>query len=169
MTTVTTTARRRPLGWLTAIGALALALVLTLAVLAGLVVTRPSDGDPPYVPAARDAASTAVRAFLSVSADSVDADMDRVLSLSTGTFRREYAAERAQVRTALVRNKVRSTGTVLGVGLTQAGPTTASALVAADSSVRNTRTPKPNVTHYRIRLSLVRSHDRWLVSTLSLE
>ncbi|HEY3504710.1 MAG TPA: hypothetical protein VGN37_18245 [Actinocatenispora sp.] len=168
MTTVTTTAHRRPFGWLVAIGALALALLLTLAVLVGLVVTRPS-GDPAYVPAARDAAGTAVTAFLSVSADSVDADMDRVLSLSTGRFRREYAAEKAQLRTAMVQNKVHSTATVLGIGLTQAGPTTASALVAADASVRNTRTPKPNVSHYRIRLSLVRSHDRWLVSTLTLE
>ncbi|GAA4219717.1 hypothetical protein [Actinocatenispora rupis] len=167
MTTVPAAIRRGPRGWLIAIGALGLVLLLTLAVLVGLVVTRPPE-DPPYVPAAKSAASAAVRAFLRMSPTTVNADQERVLALSTGDFRREYLANAAKTRAAIVQNKVYSKGTVLRVALTAAGPTKVTALVAANSSVRNTTTPTAKVSHYRIRLILVNTHDRWLVSTLDL-
>lgn len=163
------TDRRRPVGWLIAIGALALALLVTLTVLVGLVLTRPDTGDPPYVSGASTAASTVVRAFWSISADHVDADLDRVTELSTGSFRRQFLAGRAQTRTAVVQNDVHSTGTVLDVALTTASRTRATALVAADATVHNKTVPAGRVAHYRMRLTLVRQHDRWLLSALSFE
>lgn len=169
LVTTAPTARRRPVGWLIAIGALALALLVTLAVLVGLAVTRPAAGDPPYVSAASSAASRAARAFWSISADHVDADLDRVAELSTGSFRKQFLAGRAQTRAAVVQNDVHSTGTVLDVALTRAGPTKAAALVAADARVRNKSVPKGRAAHYRMRLTLVRQHGRWLVSALSFE
>ncbi|MEV0841122.1 hypothetical protein AB0I55_16390 [Actinocatenispora sera] len=160
---------RRPVGWLIAIGALGLALLLTLALLVGLAGTRTAAGRAAYVPAATKAARTATLVFLNVSADHVDADLKRMLDLSTGKFRAQYQARRTQLRSGIVQNHVQQTGKVLGVAPTQAGSTAATVLVAADATVRNTSTPKGRTVHYRIRLSLVRPHDRWLVSALSIE
>lgn len=116
------------------------------------------------VVAARQAAVN----FVSVSAASVDRDLQRVTAGSTGDFKDEFTRGQAQVRTAVVENKVQSRGSVLRAGLVSGDRRHAVALVAVDATVRNVKAPDGRLSHYRIQLDLVRDGDtgEWLVSRL---
>ncbi|MFI6266566.1 hypothetical protein [Micromonospora sp. NPDC051006] len=121
---------------------------------------------------ARQAALAAARQasvnFVSVSAASVDRDLQRITAGATGDFKEEFTRGQAQVRTAVVENKVDSQGTVLRAGLVSGDRRRAVALVAVDATVRNVKAPDGRPSHYRIQLDLVRDRDSgaWLVAKL---
>ncbi|MEU8300324.1 hypothetical protein AB0C04_23965 [Micromonospora sp. NPDC048909] len=121
---------------------------------------------------ARQAALAAARQasvnFVSVSAASVDRDLQRITAGATGDFKEEFTRGQAQVRTAVVENKVDSQGTVLRAGLVSGDRRRAVALVAVDATVRNVKAPEGRPSHYRIQLDLVRDRDSgaWLVAKL---
>ncbi|QGN48294.1 hypothetical protein ACN26Y_19685 [Micromonospora sp. WMMD558] len=106
--------------------------------------------------------------FVSVSAASVDRDLQRIVDGATGEFKDEFTRGQAQVRTAVVENKVESRGSVLRAGLVTGDRRRAVVLVAVDATVKNAKAPAGRAAHYRIQLDLV--HDRgsgqWLVSRL---
>ena len=106
--------------------------------------------------------------FVSVSASSVDRDLQRIVDGATGDFQDEFTRGRAQVRAAVVENKVESRGTVLRAALVSGDRSTAVVLVAIDATVRNAKSPDGRASHYRIQVDV--SHDRtsgrWLVSRL---
>ncbi|MGK5739470.1 hypothetical protein [Micromonospora sp. URMC 103] len=106
--------------------------------------------------------------FVSVSAASVDRDLQRITAGATGEFRDEFTRGQAQVRTAVVENKVDSEGTVLRAGLVSGDRRRAVALVAVDATVKNVKAPQGRPSHYRIQLDLVRDDDSgdWLVAKL---
>ncbi|GAA4574734.1 hypothetical protein GCM10023176_42440 [Micromonospora coerulea] len=106
--------------------------------------------------------------FVSVSAASVDRDLQRVVAGATGDFRDEFTRGQAQVRTAVVENKVQSQGSVLRAGLVSGDRRHAVVLVAVDATVRNVKAPEGRASHYRIQLDLVRDRDSgdWQVSRL---
>ncbi|MEV1333259.1 hypothetical protein AB0J20_27210 [Micromonospora costi] len=106
--------------------------------------------------------------FVSVSAASVDRDLQRITAGATGEFRDEFSRGQAQVRTAVVENKVDSKGTVLRAGLVSGDRRRAVALVAVDATVKNVKAPQGRPSHYRIQLDLVRDRDSgdWLVAKL---
>ncbi|MEV0428599.1 hypothetical protein [Micromonospora sp. NPDC050495] len=116
------------------------------------------------VAAARQAAVN----FVSVSATSVDRDLQRVTAAATGDFKDEFTRGQAQVRTAVVENKVQSQGSVLRAGLVSGDRRHAVVLVAVDATVKNAKAPDGRPSHYRIQLDLVRDRDsgEWLVSKL---
>jgi Mce-associated membrane protein len=106
--------------------------------------------------------------FVSVSASSVDRDLQRIVDGATGDFRDEFNRGRPQVRAAIVENKVESRGTVLRAALVSGGRNTAVVLVAIDATVRNAKSPEGRASHYRIQVDV--AHDagsgRWRVSRL---
>jgi Mce-associated membrane protein len=106
--------------------------------------------------------------FVSVSASSVDRDLQRIVDGATGDFQDEFTRGRAQVRAAIVENKVESRGTVLRAALVSGDRNTAIVLVAIDATVRNSKSPEGRASHYRIQVDV--AHDagsgRWLVSRL---
>jgi Mce-associated membrane protein len=106
--------------------------------------------------------------FVSVSAVSVDSDLQRILAGSTGDFKEEFSRGQAQVRTAIVENNVESRGTVLRAALMSGDRRHAVVLVAMDATVRNTNAPDGRASHYRIQVEVNRDPDsgRWLVSRL---
>ncbi|OKI69622.1 hypothetical protein [Micromonospora sp. CB01531] len=116
------------------------------------------------VAAARQAAVN----FVSVSAASVDRDLQRITAGATGDFKDEFTRGQAQVRTAVVENKVQSQGMVLRAGLVSGDRRHAVVLVAVDATVKNVKAPDGRPSHYRIQLDLVRDKDSgdWLVSKL---
>ncbi|WP_130335776.1 hypothetical protein [Micromonospora kangleipakensis] len=121
--------------------------------------------------ARRDAVAAARQAsvnFVSVSAASVDRDLQRIVAGATGDFRDEFTRGQAQVRTAVVENKVQSQGSVLRAGLVSGDRRHAVVLVAVDATVRNVKAPDGRPSHYRIQVDLVRDKDSgdWLVSRL---
>lgn len=104
--------------------------------------------------------------FVSISAATVDKDIERVTSFSTGDFHDEYTRGRAQVRAAVVDNGVQSAGTVLRAALVSGDRDSAVVLVAVDANVKNVKAPQGRPSHYRIKVDLVKEDDRWLVSRL---
>jgi Mce-associated membrane protein len=105
--------------------------------------------------------------FVSVSASSVDRDLQRIVDGATGDFQDEFTRGRAQVRAAIVENKVESRGTVLRAGLVSGDRRAAVVLVAIDATVRNTKSPDGRASHYRIQVDVARTGSgRWLVSRL---
>ncbi|SCE66654.1 Mce-associated membrane protein [Micromonospora chaiyaphumensis] len=150
----------------------ALLVVLLAAALAGAGV----QGHRWYVDRATDqarreavaAARQAAVNFVSVSAASVDRDLSRITAGATGDFKDEFTRGQAQVRTAVVENKVQSQGTVLRAGLVSGDRRRAVVLVAVDATVRNVKAPDGRPSHYRIQLDLVRDRDSgdWLVTRL---
>jgi Mce-associated membrane protein len=105
--------------------------------------------------------------FVSVSAGSVDRDLQRIVAGSTGDFRDEFTRGQSQVRAAIVENNVDSRGTVLRAALLSGDRRHAVVLVAVDATVRNTKAPEGRQSHYRIQVELGRAGSgRWLVSRL---
>ncbi|MGC1213848.1 MAG: hypothetical protein WA890_21625 [Micromonospora sp.] len=118
--------------------------------------------------AALAAAKQASVNFVSVSAANVDRDLQRIAAGATGDFKEEFTRGQAQVRTAVVENKVQSHGTVLRAGLVSGDRRRAVVLVAVDATVTNVKAPDGRPSHYRIQVDMVRDQDTgdWLVAKL---
>ena len=121
---------------------------------------------------ANEAAMAAARQttvdFVTISADSVDKDLQRIAAGATGDFKDEFTRGMPQVRAAVVENKVSSTGSVLRSALVSGDLDSAVVLVSVDASVKNTGAPEGRISHYRIQVdvTLDPTSDRWLVSRL---
>lgn len=118
--------------------------------------------------AAVAAARQTVVDFFSISADSVDRDVEQVIHGATGTFKEEYQSGKEELRTAVIENKVKSEGKVLRAGLVSGDSDSARVLVAADANVKNANSPKGRKVHYRVQveMSYDEKTDRWLVADL---
>jgi Mce-associated membrane protein len=148
------------------------ALVLLAAVLAALAVTGQQWYQQRRLDAARQGALAAAKQttvdFVSISAATVDKDLQRIAAGATGGFKDEFTRGLTQVRTAVVENKVSSTGSVLRAALVSADLDSAVVLVAIDATVKNSGAPDGRISHYRIQvdMSVDQSSGRWLVSRL---
>ncbi|GLY97865.1 hypothetical protein [Actinoplanes sp. NBRC 103695] len=125
---------------------------------------RTEDAHQQATAAARQAAVD----FMSISAATVDADIERITGRATGDFRDEFTRGAAQVRKAVLENKVDAKGTVLRTGLVDGDTRTATVLVAVDATVKNKGAPNGRLSHYRVRVGLTKDGQsgRWLVSQL---
>jgi Mce-associated membrane protein len=153
--------------WLTVL----LAAVLCAALAAAALLGYRWYGDRGLDRAHQRAVAAAKQAtvdFVSVSAATVDRDLQRIVSGATGDFHDEFTRGQAQVRAAVVENNVDSRGTVLRAALVSGDRNTAVVLVAVDATVRNAKSPEGRASHYRIQLDLThdRDADRWLVAKL---
>lgn len=151
---------------------MALFAVLLLATFAGAAVAGHGWYQRNRLDAAHQAALAAARRlstdFVSISASTVDRDLQRISTAATGDFKDQFAQGLPQVRGAVVDNKVQSQGMVLRAGLVSGDLDSAVVLVAVDASVKNTRAPDGRVSHYRIQvdLNLDRASGHWLASKL---
>ncbi|MEB8341195.1 hypothetical protein [Streptomyces endophyticus] len=91
-------------------------------------------------------------------------DSDNVLDGATGDFKRQFAAQTAQLTKLVAENKSVSKGQVLDAGLVRSAADSARVLVVADSKVANKSAPKGQARTYRLQLDLVRRDGRWLTS-----
>jgi len=161
-------ARPRPhLSWVT----LALVVVAVATVAAAAVLGWRWNDDRTLNQAHEQALAAAKQTtvnFVSVSASTVDRDLQRIVDGATGDFRDEFTRSESQVRSAVVENKVDSHGTVLRAALVSGNRHSAVVLVAIDATVKNVKTPNGRASHYRIQVDVSRDPDsgRWLVSRL---
>ena len=152
-----------------AVGGLA-ALLVGLLVALGLVVIRQDDADAGLTTAQQDVAAAAraeALAFLTVDHRDMDPLVDAVLEGATGDFAKQYASQRRTLTKEAVRTEATSTPEVVALGVGDQDDTSATVLVAANSTVTNAGTGADGqVRYYRLRLRLVREGDRWLTSDL---
>lgn len=147
-------------------------VVLLAAVLVGSGVIARDAYDKRRTEDAHQQATAAARQaavdFMSISAATVDADIERITGRATGDFRAEFTRGSAQVRKAVLENKVDAKGTVLRTGLVAGDTRTATVLVAVDATVKNKGAPDGRLSHYRVRVGLTKDEQsgRWLVSQL---
>jgi len=156
--------RRRP-PWTLVAACAVLAIALAAAVLGGSRWYGDRALDKAHEAALAAARQTAVN-FVSVSASSVDRDLQRIVAGATGEFKDEFVRGQAQVRAAIVENKVESAGTVLRAGLVSGDRRSAVVLVAVDATVKNVKAPEGRPSHYRIQVDVTRDGGAWLVSRL---
>jgi Mce-associated membrane protein len=150
------------------LGALA---VLLAAASVGLAVTVKSHlDDRDALDAARSAAVAAARQEIvnldSLSWDTVDADLKRVLDGATGTFKDQFSRAQKDLKPVVVQRKSQSSGQVLFAGVVRADTDTATVLVAVDRTVKDSTDPAGAVAHDRWRVDLEKHGGRWLVSDL---
>ncbi|WP_055494598.1 hypothetical protein [Streptomyces sp. TP-A0356] len=91
-------------------------------------------------------------------------DSGNVLKGATGDFKKEFAAQTAELTKLVARNKSVSEGQVLEAGIVRSDARSAQVLVVADSKVTNTAVPEGQARTYRLQLDLVREQGRWLTS-----
>jgi Mce-associated membrane protein len=153
---------------------LPIALGLVLIVLLGAVAWLAMDArDRRARDDSRQAALQAARQeavnLATISYQTADADLGRIIAAATGTLKTQFQAQRAQFPTVLARDKSVSVGTVLAAGVASQSASTVEALVAVDASVSNAASAKsgPVVKHYRMDMKLVRVGGHWLVSQVA--
>lgn len=154
-----------------AVVALSAVAVLLAAASVGLAVTVKSHlDDRDALDTARSAAVAAARQEIvnldSLSWNTVDADLKRVLDGATGTFKDQFSRAQKDLKPVVVQRKSESSGQVLFAGVVRADTDTATVLVAVDRTVKDSTDPAGAVAHDRWRVDLEKHGGRWLVSDL---
>jgi Mce-associated membrane protein len=115
---------------------------------------------------ALQASRQTVQNFVSISAATIDRDLQRVSDGATGDFADEFGRGKAQVKSVVVANKVASEGQVLESAVVSSDRDSASVLVIVDAKVTNVSAPKGQLRHYRIKVDLAKVDNDWRVATL---
>ena len=155
----------------TAVIALSVLAVLLVAASVGLAVTVKAHlDDRDALESARNAAVAAARQQIvnldSLSYQTIDEDLARVLAGATGTFKDQFSRAQKDLKPVILQNKSVSTGSVLFAGVVRADTDTATVLVAVDRTVKDATQPSGAVAHDRWRVDLEKHGGRWLVSDL---
>jgi len=158
-------------------------LVLAFVVVLGLRIVHPESLSPGRAAASADqardehilaAARRAGLAFLDVDYRDLKPRMDKVISLSTGTFKKEYQSSAVEFAAAAKQGHAVSHGDIVRIGIEKADDDAAIVYVAADQTVSNlaidaARKKDPKVDGkrlYRFQLNMTRVGDRWFLSGL---
>jgi Mce-associated membrane protein len=148
---------------------LALLLVGLLAALGALALDarRAADRDDARQAALQAARLQAVN-LTTISFETADRDLGRIVAAATGTLKTQFEAQRKTFPDVLRREKSTSVGTVLAAGVTSQTAGTVEALVAVDATVKSATSGSAGVLkHYRMDMKLVRVGSRWLVSQVA--
>ncbi|MFB8001853.1 hypothetical protein [Nocardia sp. NPDC056000] len=97
---------------------------------------------------------------------SVDADIDRILSVASGELKAEYAQNKDLYKKVFEQIKVQSTGTVLATAIESDNADSATVLVLAQQTVSNAGTDQPQQKDYRFRVTLKRDGNTVTASGL---
>lgn len=111
--------------------------------------------------------------LMSLSYNTAQKDLDRILSLATGSVAQQFESQRKTINGYLGQAKSTSRADVKSAGLSSLGKDRAVVLVAADATVSNTEATsagaKSVVKHYRMSMTLQRVHGQWRVSDVSFD
>ena len=115
----------------------------------------------------RRAARDETLAFLTIDHTKMDQLTEQVLDGATGSFKKQYQASLKSLKESAASQESFSKGRVNEVGLSEVDADSASVFVAAGSEVRNKGTKgKAENRSWRIKLTMAKEDDRWLVSQL---
>jgi Mce-associated membrane protein len=149
--------------------ALVTLLVLIPTTVAGVVVVGLRWYDNRAVDARADAAVGAARQaalnLTSINFKTADADVNRVVGVSTGDFRELFTQNLDAYVVIVKENEVVTTGQVTDAGVRDINGTTANIILAVHSKVRNKAAPEGEARTYRMALRMEHQEDgTWLVS-----
>ena len=115
----------------------------------------------------RRSARAETLAFLTIDHTRMDEMTARVLDGATGDFEKQYRASLKSLKDSASSQESFAKGRVAEVGLSEVDADSASVFVAAGSKVRNKGTKgEVEDRSWRIKLTMVKEDDRWLVSQL---
>lgn len=120
------------------------------------------------------AARKVTNAFLDVDYKDMDPRIEKVLALSTGTFKKQYEQTRVNLTAAARQGQAVSTGKVRNIGIADLDKDSAVVFVAADSTVANKAVQEAKAKgqkvddqrYYRFQLNLTKVGDHWLLNDL---
>lgn len=142
-------------------------LVVTALTFVGFAQYRSLQDKEDADTARRDALSAArseVLALTTISSTTSAADIKRLLAGATPSFREKFQQQAKEFSSALKQAGVTSTGRIASAGVESSRDSKAVVLVAATGTVKNNRNKKAEPRNYRLRVSLEKSGDRWLVA-----
>lgn len=139
--------------------------VVTLVVILGLQV-RGNAADGQLRAEALQVARQQSINLITVDPETVDRQMRTLLDGSTGQFREQSEQVRDQFGQVVRGGNVRSIGRVDEAGVISLSETRAEVLLALSSTVHNAQTPDGSRRIYRLKVTLLREEDRWLVSDM---
>ena len=146
--------------------------LLLCGLVAGSVVTvldgRSADERDDARRAALQAARQQAINLTTISYETADRDLARIIAASTGTLKTQFETQAKSFPAVLRREKSVSEGRVLAAGVKSQDGKVVDALVAVDATVRNSASGDAGVVkHYRMDMRLVLIGKRWLVSTVA--
>lgn len=147
------------------------AVLAVLALLLGAVVVwlsaqgRQAQAEADEREAVLLAARTHALNLMSLDHRTIEADLRRILTTSTGAARAEYEAGAAKLRKTTLDGKVVQEGVVRAAGLVSLSGANARVLVVADTQIRwDGSAAAPQERFYRWAMDLVRERGLWLVA-----
>lgn len=151
--------------------ALLLLLALTVvALLAASLVTveaRQAQALADARTAAVERARVAAEVVLSYDHETLDEDFAAALALTTGTFRDEYArTSEGAVRPVATETRAVVEAEVVSAGVVTAAPDEVVVLLFVNQTTTSTRLDAPQTDQNRVRMTMTRSGDAWLVSAV---
>ena len=113
-----------------------------------------------------EAASEGIVALLSIDHGRADADVQRILDLSIGAFRDDFASRAGDFIATAQKGKAVTKGAVTAAALESAGDDNAVVLVAATSQVTNVSGARDDPRPWRMSVTVSRDEDQWKMSNV---
>jgi Mce-associated membrane protein len=148
------------------IGTVALVLCTAAAALAAVAAKQVSDREAKG--SVREQALSAGRQiavdFAAYDYRHLQQDFGRVVHESTGSFKSQYASQSAGVQDLIVKAKAVSTAEIASAGVVDAGPRSATVVVAVNRTISNTSVPNGQKDSFGLEIQLRLVGARWLAS-----
>ena len=159
---------RRLSRWRAAALAAAALLIGALLALTGLMLVKHNEAaaaraqDRIFI----EAASEGIVALLSIDHDRAEADVQRILDLSIGAFRDDFASRAGDFIATAQKGKSVTKGAVTAAALESTGNDNAVVLVAATSQVTNASGARDDPRPWRMSVTVSRDEDQWKMSNV---
>ena len=154
--------------WRAAALAAAAVVIGALLALTGLMVVKHNEAaanraqDREFL----EAASEGIVALLSIDHGRAEADVQRILDLSIGAFRDDFASRAGDFIATAQKGKAVTKGAVTAAALESAGDDNAVVLVAATSQVTNVSGARDDPRPWRMSVTVSRDEDQWKMSNV---
>ena len=155
---------RRRFGVLTPL----LLLALVAGAIVAVVMVRDRDGRLDAIKAADEAARQVALHMVTYDSESLDTDFAWVKDDGTEEFAETFQEPSDQVREMAAATGAHSEGVVIASGVHVVNANKAEVVVALDSEITQRSKLTPDPQRWRLRLTMVRQGDRWLVDKLEL-
>ena len=159
---------RRLSRWRAAAVAAAALLIGALLALTGLMLVKHNEAAAARTQDRKliEAASEGIVALLSIDHDRAEADVQRILDLSIGAFRDDFASRAGDFIATAQKGKSVTKGAVTAAALESAGDDNAVVLVAATSQVTNASGARDDPRPWRMSVTVSRDEDQWKMSNV---